>query len=339
MNIQENVSLLKHNTFGIDVNARYYFEYHTEDQLRDFLMSGFLKDKKFLNIGCGSNLLFLKDFDGVALHSNIKDINIPEDDKDTTLIEAGAGVIWDDFVNLCVERSWYGLENLSGIPGTVGASPVQNIGAYGTEAKDSVYMVKGVYVSNSKPFEITAENCEFAYRDSIFKHELKDKVIVTSVIFKLSNKPQLHLDYGAIKDQLSQNSITDPTLKDVRNAILTIRNNKLPDPKTEGNAGSFFKNPEVDKSVYDNLSAQYQAMPHYDLPNGKVKIPAAWMIEQAGWKGKNLGNAAVHDKQALVLVNKGGASGNDIKNLSNEIVKAVHDKFNITIAPEVIWVE
>jgi UDP-N-acetylmuramate dehydrogenase len=336
MNIQENFSLKNHNTFGIDARCRYFVEYCSEEELQRLLQSDFLRDKPYFFIGGGSNLLFTRDFEGAVLHSLITDVELLSEDADTVLVRVGAGVTWDDFVALCVERTWYGVENLSLIPGEVGASPVQNIGAYGVEAKDVIHEVEGIELATQQACKLSNAECRFGYRDSIFKHELKGLFIVTRVVFRLSKTPAFHLDYGTVRDEVAkQGSLC---LQAVRQTIINIRQDKLPDPKVQGNAGSFFKNPVIGRAQFEHLQQQYPTMPSYKLSDEEVKIPAAWLIEQSGWEGHRQGNAAVHSKQALVLVNAGNATGAEVVALSDAICQAVLERFDIRIFPEVILI-
>lgn len=335
MNVVENTSLLPYNTFGIDVSARYWFDYQTVDDLIAFLKSNFLLGKSFYAIGGGSNILFTKSYEGVLLHSSIGEYELIQEDEKEVLIKVGAGVVWDDFVAYCVQNNWYGVENLSLIPGSVGATPIQNIGAYGVEAKDVIETVIGIDIKSFSLKELSNAACCFGYRDSIFKHSLKNAFIVTHVVFRLSKIEKYTLDYGNVKEELAK--IDTISLQHVRQAIISIRESKLPDPKVIGNAGSFFTNPVITKNTFDALQKEYPTIPFYIVSVDQVKIPAGWLIEQAGWKGKSHGNAAVHDKQALVLVNKGKASGKEIADLSSLICQSVSTKFGIEIVPEVIF--
>lgn len=335
MKLLENYSLLAYNTFGIDVSARYFFEYQSSDELVEFLKSNFLSDKSFFSLGGGSNVLFTKAYEGVILHSKIGGYELLRQDETTVYVKVGAGVVWDDFVAFCVSNNWFGVENLSLIPGMVGASPVQNIGAYGVEAKDVIDSVVGIDCCDYTQKTLTNEACCFGYRDSIFKHTLKDRFIVTQVVFKLSKEEKYNLEYGTIKEELCKYPTVN--LETVRQAIIAIREAKLPDPKKVGNAGSFFKNPVIITEKFKLIQKQYPDMPFYDVSADYKKIPAAWLIEKSGWKGKAYGNAAVHDKQALVLINKGNASGKEVVELSNRICQSVKNLFEITITPEVIF--
>ena len=324
-------SLLPYNTFGIDVSASRFLEYASVAELEEYIAQGAVTTP-FLHIGGGSNLLFTKDYDGLILHSRIGGIEVTAEDSQAVSLRVGAGVVWDDFVACCVEHGWYGAENLSLIPGEVGASAVQNIGAYGVEGKDLITAVETVNIQGYERV-YSVEECEYAYRNSIFKRPENKSVFVTYVRFRLSKEERYTLDYGTIRQELAK--YPAPTLPIVRKVIIEIRESKLPDPKVTGNAGSFFMNPIVAKEKLEALQRDYPRIPYYELPDGRVKIPAGWMIDQCGWKGKSLGPAAVHDKQALVLVNRGGAKGSDIIALSDAVRASVRDKFGIDIHPEV----
>lgn len=288
-----------------------------------------------MHIGGGSNLLFTKDYDGLILHSCIEGIEVTEEDERTVSVRVGAGVVWDDFVAYCVAHGWYGAENLSLIPGEVGAGAVQNIGAYGVEVKDLITAVETVNIQGDQRV-YSIEECGYAYRNSIFKRPENKSVFITYVRFRLSKEEYYTLDYGTIRQELGK--YPELTLPVVRKVIIDIRESKLPDPKVMGNAGSFFMNPIVSKEKLLALQQEYPQIPYYELADGQVKIPAGWMIDQCGWKGKSLGPAAVHDKQALVLVNRGGAKGSDIIALSDAVRASVREKFGIDIHPEVNFV-
>lgn len=324
-------SLLPYNTFGIDVSASRFLEYASVAELEEYIAQGAVTTP-FLHIGGGSNLLFTKDYEGLILHSRIGGIEVTAEDSQAVSLRVGAGVVWDDFVACCVEHGWYGAENLSLIPGEVGASAVQNIGAYGVEVKDLITAVETVNIQGYERV-YSVEECEYAYRNSIFKRPENKSVFVTYVRFRLSKEERYTLDYGTIRQELAK--YPAPTLPIVRKVIIEIRESKLPDPKVTGNAGSFFMNPIVAKDKLEALQRDYPRIPYYELPDGRVKIPAGWMIDQCGWKGKSLGPAAVHDKQALVLVNRGGAKGSDVIALSDAVRASVRDKFGIDIHPEV----
>lgn len=330
----EDYPLRKHHTFGLDVKTKYYFDYSTTDDLLEILGDPLLTKHDCLLLGGGSNLLFLEDYDGIVLHSSILGIEVVEEDADTVTVKVGAGVEWDALVEWSVSNSFGGIENLSWIPGDVGAAPVQNIGAYGVEFKDVFVKAEGVFMHSGLSFSIDKEACAFGYRDSIFKNELKNKVIITRAYIRLNKDPQFLLDYGNVRQAVEQ--LGAPTLKNVRQSIVAIRSEKLPDPKLYGNAGSFFKNPMVEVSVLEVLKTKYPEVPFYEIPDSTlVKIPAGWLIEKAGWKGQSLGNAAVHQNQALVLVNKGLATGREILALAEAIEADIKQKFNITLEREV----
>lgn len=337
MKIQKDYSLLPHNTFGMDVKASLFIEYNSVQELKDLLVQQLSAQDKWLHIGGGSNLLFTTDYAGTILHSAIKGYEVISENQQEVIVRAGAGEVWDDFVAYTVQQGWYGAENLSLIPGEVGASAVQNIGAYGMEAKDLIVKVETVEAATGQERIFLNSECNYAYRESIFKHELKGKYIVTHVQFRLSKTPAFHLDYGNIRSELEKLHCA-PTLQNVRNVIIQIRNSKLPDPQVQGNAGSFFMNPIIPRSQFETILSTYPSMPHYEVDQERVKIPAGWMIEQCGWKGKQSGRAGVHSKQALVLVNCGGATGQEIIALSEEIQQSVYQKFGIRISPEVNFI-
>ncbi|MDL2291682.1 UDP-N-acetylmuramate dehydrogenase [Bacteroides sp. OttesenSCG-928-F21] len=331
INEYNNLSLARYNTFGIDVKASLFIEYDSDSELQSLIRSGRIISPS-LHIGGGSNLLFTKDYEGTILHSRILGIEVTNETGEEVFLEVGAGVVWDDFVAYCVEHEWYGVENLSNIPGEVGASAVQNIGAYGVEAKDVITTVKLISSEGDK-LSLSNEQCRFAYRRSIFKEVSMQGTFVTHVCFRLSKKPCYKLDYGSIREELQK--YPEVTLAVVRRAIIDIRAAKLPEPEEIGNAGSFFMNPVVPAGKFEELYKQYPSMPFYKLDNDLVKIPAGWLIETCGWKGKSLGNAGVYEKQALVLVNRGGASGSELLALSDAVRASVREKFGIEIVPEV----
>lgn len=310
-----------------------FLEYDSVEKLEELIAAGRITSP-YLHIGGGSNLLFTGDYEGVILHSRIGGIEVTTEDKETVRVRVGAGVVWDDFVAYCVEHGWYGTENLSLIPGEVGASAVQNIGAYGVEVKDLISSVETVNIQGVKRvFQV--DECGYSYRNSIFKRPEMKQVFVTYVCFRLSKKEHYTLDYGTIRQELEDCPVD---LKTLRQVIIRIRESKLPDPKVLGNAGSFFMNPVVPRGVFEALQKQYPQMPFYELDADRIKIPAGWMIDRCGWKGKSLGPAAVHDKQALVLVNRGGATGADIVALSDAVRASVREKFGIDIRPEVNFI-
>ena len=336
MIIKENISLLSYNTFGIDAKADYFIEYNSVEELQTALKSEIVKSNRLLHIGGGSNLLFMKDFKGVILHSAINFIKKVSEDADTVMLEAGAVVNWDDFVAYTVENGWGGVENLSLIPGEVGASAVQNIGAYGVEVQDVITEVNAVEIKTGESKTFSVEDCQYGYRESIFKKELKGKYIITSVLFKLQKQPEYKLNYQHLEAEVLKNG--DINLQNIRQTIIAVRESKLPDPKIFGNAGSFFMNPVISKAHFNELLAQYPQMPHYFVSETEEKVPAGWLIDQCGWKGKQIGNAGVHDKQALVLVNKGGATGAEIVYLAEQIQASVKTKFGIELHAEVNYI-
>lgn len=330
----KDYSLLAHNTFGVEVKTTDFLEYASVEELKDLIVAGAIKTP-ILHIGQGSNLLFTKDFEGTVLHSRINTVQVVAEDNLHVVVRVGAGMLWDDFVVLCIERGWYGAENLSYIPGEVGASAVQNIGAYGVEVKDLIKSVETIDIlGNEKIY--TVDMCGYAYRKSIFKQPSMKLTFVTYVNFVLSKLPCYKLDYGAIRDELAKYSGLE--LATIRRVIIDIRTAKLPDPKKLGNAGSFFMNPIIPRKQFDALLCKFPTLPHYDLDESHVKIPAAWLIEECGWKGKALGRAGVYDKQALVLVNLGGATGKEILDLAEAIRVSVADRFQIDIQPEVCFI-
>ena len=336
MKRHENYSLLKHNTFGIDVRAALFVEYNTTNELQKFLQSDdFVQHERFLHIGSGSNLLFGADYDGIVMHSAIHDLEVISETNDHVWVRVGAGYVWDDFVSYCVEQGWGGAENLSIIPGEVGASAVQNIGAYGVEVRDIIEHVEAMAVDGTKR-TFTNEECQYGYRDSIFKRKLRGQHIITHVVYRLTKNPIFRLDYGDLRAHVEAHGA--PTLKTVRDAVIAIRESKLPDPQVLGNAGSFFTNPVIPHEQYNSLKEQYPNMPSYPIDDTYVKIPAGWLIDSIGWKGKALGRAAVHDRQALVLVNLGGATGREIMALAEHLSEEVYNKYGIRITPEVNFI-
>ena len=334
MRDERNYSLKAHNTFGIDAKCSRFIEFEDEEEAIE--VARILRESAtpYIIIGGGSNLLLTKDFDGIVVRSGIKGYCFEEDTTYERMI-CGSGEVWDDMVATSIKAGYYGMENLSLIPGDVGASAVQNIGAYGVEASNLILCVWMIEISTGKPWMITNEDCEYGYRQSRFKQDWKNRFLITRVTYGLARTFQPHLDYGNIRQELERRGIQEPTAQQLRDVIIDIRNAKLPDPKIEGNAGSFFMNPIVPKDKYETLAAQYPDMPHYKVDSRYEKIPAGWMIEQCGWKGKSLGRAGVHNKQALVLVNRGGATGAEIVALCDAIRKDVKNKFGIDIHPEV----
>ncbi len=332
MTVRDNCSLADRNTFGMDVRANSLIDWATTDELKNALQD--IK-KPVLMIGGGSNLLFMGDFKGTVLHSTISTIEIIGSTDDHVHVKVGAGVIWDDFVAWCTVNGFWGVENLSAIPGEVGASAVQNIGAYGVEAKDVIDTVQTICLADGSERDFSNPECNYAYRQSIFKNELKGQYAVAYVIYTLSKVPQPKLGYGALDQEVTR--LGGPTLANIRQAVIAIRDSKLPDPKVLGNAGSFFMNPVISEQEFNIIRSNYPDVPSYAAPGG-VKVPAGWLIEKTGWKGRSLGPAAVYEKQALVLVNKGGATGADVKRLADTIIADVKQKFGITLSTEVNYI-
>lgn len=325
-----NYSLKEHNTFGIEARCTRFLEYCTVDEARD--VAAILRETEdpYIIIGGGSNLLLTRDFEGVVVHSALMGVDI-----DGCRMTCGSGMEWDRIVAMAVEHGLYGAENLSLIPGDVGASAVQNIGAYGVEAKDLIVEVEAIEIATGQLRQFSNADCQYGYRDSRFKHDWKNQYLMTHVMYALQSTFEPKLDYGNIRAELERRGISNPTAAQLRAVIIDIRNAKLPDPKVTGNAGSFFMNPVVSREKYESLAAQYEGIPHYTIDSDHEKIPAGWMIEQCGWKGRSLGRAGVHDKQALVLVNRGGATGAEVVTLCEAIRKDVREKFGIDIHPEV----
>jgi len=332
--IKKDWSLKEYNTFGIDVFAKYFTVVENLEVLIECLE--WVDDSKLdiFILGGGSNILLTNKLDKLVLKNDIKGKTILFENHDFVELRIGAGEVWHNVVLYCVEQGWGGIENLSLIPGSIGAAPIQNIGAYGVELKDVFISLEALNLQTKKIETFEKSQCDFGYRTSIFKTSHKDQYVITSVTLKLMKKPKLNTEYGIINDVLLDKGITDPSIKDVSNAVIDIRSSKLPDPKKLGNSGSFFKNPVVSKSVYDSLSLEYN-IPGYVVNADEVKIPAGWLIEHAGWKGKRVGDVGVHVNQALVLVNYGGGSGEDILDLSTRIQISVKEKFGIEIEPEV----
>lgn len=337
MKTRHDYSLLAHNTFHFDVRCRHFVEYESEDELKQLLDEGIYFQGPWMHIGRGSNLLFQADYPGTIFHSAIKGIELINEKDTNVFVRVGAGEIFDDFIAYCVSQHWYGAENLSLIPGEVGSSAVQNIGAYGAEAKDIILTVEAIDVESHEPRVFSNKECGYAYRSSRFKHEWTGRYIITHVTFRLSKCPTLNVDYGNVRDELDRQQLK-PTIENVRDVIMCIRREKLPDPDVTGNAGSFFMNPVVGRKRFELLHEAYPDMPYYDVDEDNVKIPAAWMIDRCGWKGQRVGNAGVHGKQALILVNCGQATGQEVVALAKEIQYSVFQQFGINIEPEVIFV-
>jgi UDP-N-acetylmuramate dehydrogenase len=331
--IYEKVSLKKFNTFGLNVKADRLVTFAHEENAIRFLEQKNGSVLKCMILGGGSNLLFTEDFHGTMIHPEMEGITLEGKKGDDVIVSAGAGVIWDKLVESTVNKGLGGLENLSLIPGLVGAVPVQNIGAYGVEAKDTIDKVRAISIEDGSVREFKNEDCRFGYRDSIFKRELKGKYFITKVYFKLSTKPKLCLEYGSLKDEI--NKLGSTSLVNVRNIVIGTRQNKLPDPEQICNAGSFFKNPVVNEQVADKLKSKHPKIPVFKDHSGGVRLAAGWLIEQCGWKGKRIGDAGVHDKQALVIVNHGNATGRELFDLSEQVKKSVAEEFGIILEREV----
>jgi UDP-N-acetylmuramate dehydrogenase len=337
LNIRSHVSLKPYNTFGIDADARYWVDINTKEDLQTLLqLTEFINTPKLI-LGGGSNVLLRRNFDGLVVKINIQGIDVIREDNTHIYLRAGAGVTWHELVQFCVNHGYAGLENLSLIPGTVGAAPMQNIGAYGVELEQVFESLTAIDIATGDQRTFNHADCAFGYRESVFKRELKSQYIITAVTFQLNKQPIFHTRYGAIQETLTEMGISEENLsiKAISEAVIRIRRSKLPDPAQIGNAGSFFKNPEISKIQFDELHATYPTMPGYPIGDNLVKIPAGWLIEQAGWKGYRSGDAGVHAKQALVLVNYGNATGDEILALAQQVQASVAEKFGVTISPEV----
>jgi len=332
MNIQSDFSLKTYNTFGIEAKAKEFTSVQNIKELIDVLKL----NKDIFVLGGGSNMLLTQNINKLVVHVDLKGISIVKESEDYVWIKANAGENWHEFILWCIEHNYGGIENLSLIPGNVGTTPIQNIGAYGVEIKDVFSSCEAISINNQSITTFEKEDCNFGYRESVFKNELKNQYIITSVVFKLTKKNhKTNSSYGAIEAELALNNITNPSIKDISNAVIAIRKSKLPDPKVLGNSGSFFKNPIVPIETYKKAVLQYPEMPHYVVSDTEVKVPAGWLIEQAGFKGKRFGDAGIHEKQALVLVNYGNATGQEIVELSKHIQKTILDKYGIAIEAEV----
>ena len=336
MKIQENISLKNYNTFGVEAKAHYFAEVHDLHELKYATEFAKINHFKILFLGGGSNLLFTQDFDGLVIKLNLKGISEEILDENHVLVTAKAGENWHEFVLWNIEQNYGGLENMSLIPGNVGTTPVQNIGAYGAEIKDTFVSCQAINIDTQEMKSFTNAECKFGYRESIFKNEVKGQYIITSVVFKLTKRNhKINTSYGDILGELAKNNISNPGLKDVSNAVIAIRQSKLPDPKELGNSGSFFKNPIVLKSDFEKIHQKFPEMKFYEVSATEVKVPAGWLIEQAGLKGKRFGDAGIHKNQALVLVNYGGATGQEILDVSKKVQQTVFETFGIQIEAEV----
>ena len=332
MNFQENISLKKYNTFGIDVNAKRFISISSVYELQQLLK----KEKELFLLSGGSNMLLTKNIEQLVVHLNIKGISIDREDDNAVYLTVNAGENWHEFVLWAIEQGYGGIENLSLIPGKVGTCPIQNIGAYGVEVKDVISKVETIEIETNKLVSFSNTECNFGYRNSIFKNEAKGKYIITSVCFKLSkSNHKLTTSYGAIEKELTDRQITNPTIKDISDAVIAIRQSKLPDPNEIGNSGSFFKNPVISISLFEELKNKYPTIPSYPVSEKEIKVPAGWLIEQSGFKGKRYGDYGVHEKQALVLVNYGNASGKDIFELAQKIQATIKETYKIDLEIEV----
>ncbi|WP_316823269.1 UDP-N-acetylmuramate dehydrogenase [Pedobacter gandavensis] len=331
---QQNTSLKPYNTFGIPVNARYFAEVSSTSDLQELLASDLIKTQPLLILGGGSNLLFTKDFEGLVVKVSIPGVS-ETTDGDEVLVTAGAGVVWNDFVNYCVQHGYAGVENLSLIPGTVGASPIQNIGAYGVELKDVFESCVALELNTGISRSFSHADCKFGYRDSIFKNELKGQYLITEVRFRLNRIAKINTQYGAIQEELAKRGITKPNIADVSAVVAHIRVSKLPDPSTIGNAGSFFKNPVIAASDFEGIHKSFPEVVHYQVSPGKVKLAAGWLIEQCGFKGMVVGQTGTWKNQALVLVNHGQATGQEVYSFSENIINTVEAKFGVRLEREV----
>lgn len=334
LNILENVSLKKYNSFGVDVTSRFFVEIQNELDLVELFSDERWKQTPYLILGGGSNILFTKNYEGLIIKINIQGITHTINQEEV-IVKAGAGVVWNDFVNYCVNNGFGGVENLSLIPGSVGASPVQNIGAYGVEIKDVFKSCRAFEIESASFKEFSNEDCRFGYRESIFKQKFKGKYIICSVSFNLSLNPNINTSYGAINEELESRGIKNPDIKAISDVVSTIRVSKLPDPSTIGNAGSFFKNPIISKKDFDLIHKQFPNIVYFLVGTNHVKLAAGWLIEQCGWKGKVSGNTGTWKNQALVLVNHGGATGNEIFEFSSQIIESVYQKFGVLLEREV----
>ncbi len=333
MQVQQNFLLKKYNTFAIDVYAKYFVEFDSVDMLQQTLQS--LTNEPILILGGGSNILFTKNYEGLILKNDLRGISIIKEDEDFVYVRAGAGENWHEFVLYCLQLNLGGVENLSLIPGNIGASPMQNIGAYGVEIKDVFYELEALHLKDKTVSEFNSIDCEFGYRDSIFKRRCKDQFAILSVTFRLNKRPQYNITYGAIEQELKQMDVQELSIHAVSQAVINIRSSKLPDPAVIGNAGSFFKNPTIPIQKFNELKRINSDAPSYKINDDNFKIPAGWLIEQCGWKGYRRGDAGCHAKQALVLVNYGNASGEQIYKLSEEIRQSVKERFDILLETEV----
>ena len=335
MNLQQHISLKSYNTFGIVADAEYFFELNSVAELKDVFLSAETQSIPKLVLGGGSNILLTGDFKGLVLKINLKGIEIIKEDADHVWVRAGAGEKWHDLVMWCIDKDLAGIENLSLIPGNTGAAPMQNIGAYGVELKDTFEELEAFNTIELKTERFSKEACSFGYRESVFKRKLKGQYIITSITLKLNKRPVFNISYGAIEQELKKMGVEQLSIKAISQAVMNIRRSKLPDPAILGNAGSFFKNPELPLAQVEKLQVTFPGLVAYPASTGNMKVAAGWLIEQCGWKGRRVGNTGSHKDQALVLVNYGGATGKEIYDLAMQIQQSVREKYNITIEPEV----
>ena len=335
MKIYEDFKLLNYNTFGVESTSKYYIEISSEEALRNVSKLNHFKKNPVLILGGGSNILFTKNFDGLVISNKIRGREIIFQNSDYVYLKVGAGENWHDLVMYCVDKGWGGIENLSLIPGNTGTAPMQNIGAYGVEIKETFLELEAFEIKTGKTIKFLKSDCNFGYRESIFKNEKKNQYVILNITLKLNKKPEINISYGDVIKILEDNNIKNPTIKDVSNAIISIRKLKLPDPNKIGNCGSFFKNPIIEKNQLKIIQKKYPNIVYYKINESKVKIAAGWLIEKAGWKGKTFNNYGVHKNQALVLVNYGNAKGSEIYELSEKIIVDIYQKFQISLEREV----
>lgn len=342
--IEENIELRPYNTFGIDVMARYFASFGTVEELGELLEEAGARGlaeaaaggRELIVLGGGSNVLFTQDVDGLVLRNEVRGIDLVDEDEDYVYVRAGAGEVWQDFVDYAIGRGWAGVENLSLIPGSVGAAPMQNIGAYGVELKEVFYELEAWHIAERKSYTFTLNDCAFGYRESVFKRRYRGQFVILRVTFRLAKKPVFHTAYGAIKEELERMGVQELSIRAVSEAVKAIRRSKLPDPTVIGNAGSFFKNPTIPDEQFDTLQAKYpEIVGYHNMGTDTTKLAAGWLIEQCGWKGFRSGDAGVHARQALVLVNYGGATGREIYDLSETILQSVQDRFGVVLEREV----
>ncbi|MEH0155665.1 UDP-N-acetylmuramate dehydrogenase [Limibacter armeniacum] len=333
--LSQNISLKPFNTFGVEISANQFVTVKSAEDVIELLSNEEVRNLPKLILGGGSNILFTQDVSGLVIKNEISGIDVIQEDETAVWLKVGGGVVWHELVLYTVSNNWQGIENLSLIPGTVGAAPIQNIGAYGVELKDVFESLEAIDLADGSLHSFTHSDCEFGYRDSVFKRQFKGKFIISSVVLKLSKQPVFNTSYGAIEQTLNEMNITELTVKAISDAVISIRESKLPNPAQVGNCGSFFKNPEIPQAQYEELKNSYPAIPGYPTKTEMIKVPAGWLIEQCGWKGKQIGNVGTYPKQALVLINCGGASGKEAEDLAMQIKASVDEKFGIEIIPEV----